>query len=110
MIFRAGTRLWFRAIVTGPFSSFSDARLPSSFQRRKVVLPPGSSRPYVDEEWRDALVTVESGELELECVRGGRRRFADGAILWFTDLGLRTMHNRGPVDTVLLAISRRSPS
>ena len=96
--------------MTGPFSSFSEGRLPSSFERRKVVLHPGSSRPYVDDEWRDALVTVESGELELECVRGGRQRFADGSILWFSDLGLRTMHNRGQAPLVLLAISRRSPS
>ena len=85
-------------------------RLPSSFQRRRVTLPPASSRPYADEEWRDALVTVESGELELECLRGGRRRFAAGSVLWFTDLGLRTMHNRGAVPTVLVAISRRAPA
>ena len=99
-----------QSIVTDPIPPLPRGRLPSSFERRKVVLPPGSSRPFVDEEWRDALVTVESGELELECVRGGRRRFADGAILWFSDLGLRTIRNRGTVPTVLLAISRRSPS
>lgn len=96
--------------MTEPLPSLLGGRLPSSFERRKVVLPPGSSRPYVDEEWRDALVTVASGELEIECVRGGRRTFPDGSILWFTDLGLRTMHNRGPIPTVLMAISRQSSS
>ncbi len=96
--------------MTDPLPSFPGGRLPSSFERRRVVLPPGSSRPFVDAEWRDALVTVESGELELECARGGRRAFSGGAILWFTDLGLRTMHNRGSIPTVLQAISRRSGS
>jgi len=82
-------------------------RLPPSFQRRRVVLPPCSSRPYAEEEWRDALVTIESGELVLECEHGGTRRFERGSLLWFTDLGLRTMHNRGAIPTVLVAISRR---
>ena len=94
--------------MTDTSPPFFGRRLPSSFERRKVVLAPGSSRPYVDDEWRDALVTVDSGELELECSRGGRRTFGTGDILWFTDLGLRTMHNRGPGPTVLLSISRRS--
>ena len=106
----AAARLRVRPPVTNPIPSYPGGRLPSSFERRRVVLPPGSSRPFVDAEWRDALVTVESGELELECLRGGRRSFADGAILWFSDLGLRTMRNRGSIPTVLQAISRRSPS
>jgi hypothetical protein len=94
--------------LTGDPVSIFGGRLPSSFERRRVVLPPGSSRPYRDEEWRDALVTIDSGDLELECLRGGHRTFAAGAILWFSDLGLKTMHNRGPIPTVLVAISRRT--
>ena len=96
--------------MTGPMPDFLGGRLPSSFERRRVVLPPGSSRPYVDAEWRDALVTVEGGDLEIECVRGGRRTFEEGAILWFSDLGLKTMHNHGDRPTVLVAISRRTGS
>jgi hypothetical protein len=94
--------------VTRDLSSIFAGRLPASFERRRVVLPPGASRPYVDEEWRDALVTIDSGDLEIECMRGGRRTFAAGDILWFSDLGLKTMHNRGLIPTVLVSITRRA--
>ncbi len=94
--------------MTAPSPLPFGGRLPSSFVRRRVVLPPASSRPYVDEEWRDALVTVESGEVDLECEHGARRRFERGAVLWFAGLGLRTIANRGAIPTVLVAISRRA--
>ncbi len=93
--------------MIGGTPSFFGGRLPATFQRREVVLAPGSSRPYVDAHWRGALVTVQRGELEIECMRGGRRRFATGDILWFSDLGLRTMHNHGAEPTLLVAIARR---
>jgi quercetin dioxygenase-like cupin family protein len=32
---------------------------------RTVRVEPGDSLPYEESEWRDALITVESGELEL---------------------------------------------
>ena len=96
--------------MTPSLPPFSGGTLPASFERRRVVLAPGSSRPFVDAEWRDALVTIDSGALELECRRGTRRRFPAGSILWFSDLGLRAMHNHGSVPAVLVAISRRSPS
>ncbi|MET7638759.1 hypothetical protein [Streptomyces sp. NPDC005438] len=76
------------------------------FDSRTVVLPPGSSRPYVPEEWADALVIVRYGELELECPAGGRRRFRTGATLWFAGLPLRRLHNPGAVRTVLLSVFR----
>ena len=93
--------------MTRDISSIFGGRLPASFERRRVVLQPGTSRPYVDEEWRDALVTVDSGDLEIECLRGGSRTFSAGDILWFSDLGLRTMRNRGLIPTVLISITRR---
>lgn len=94
--------------MTDPSALPLGGRLPPSFERRRVVLPPASSRPYVDEEWRDALVTIESGEVDLECEHGGRRRFGRGAVLWFTGLGLRTIANRSSIPTVIVAISRRT--
>src|SRR3712207_2631607 len=94
--------------MTDPSPLPFGGRLPSSFERRRVVLPPASSRPYAEAEWRDALVTVESGEVDLECEHGARRRFGSGAVLWFTGLGLRTIGNRSPIPTVLVAISRRA--
>jgi hypothetical protein len=77
------------------------------FRRRSVVLAPGESRPSGDAEWRDALVIVERGDVELECAAGGRRRFCGGAVLWLEGIDLRVLHNVGDGPAVLLAVSRR---
>ena len=88
----------------------ADGHLPglgSGFRRRSVVLEPGESRPSGDAEWRDALVIVERGDVELECAAGGRRRFCEGAVLWLQGIDLRVLHNVGDGPAVLLAVSRR---
>jgi hypothetical protein len=77
------------------------------FVRRTVVLDPGESRPSHDDEWRDALVTVQCGEVDLECAAGGRRRFAAGAVLWLTGIDIRVLHNVGVDPVVLVAVRRR---
>ena len=83
-------------------------RCPSpSFERRTVTVAPGSTRPYRESEWVDALVVVERGAVELECVRGGRRAFAAGAVLWLSGLPLRAVHNAGDEPARLVAVSRR---
>ncbi len=74
---------------------------------REIALAPGDGRAYDEEDWRDALVVVERGEIELESRGGRRRRFESGAILWFSGLSLRALHNRGREPAVLVAISRR---
>jgi hypothetical protein len=76
------------------------------FHVRRIVFAPGAERRFVEAEWRDALVVVESGKLELECSSGRRRRYGRGAMLWLIDLPLRALRNRGAVPTVLLAVSR----
>jgi hypothetical protein len=88
--------------------SFLTRGLPPQFDLRVVTLAPGGSQPYDDGEWDDALVAITAGAIELECQRGGTRRFVRGDILWFTGLQLRTIHNRGNVSAVLIAVSRRS--
>lgn len=84
------------------------ARPSPAFCRRTTILVPGDWQVFDPSEWRDALVIVEAGALELHCSRGGRRRFDAGAMLCFLGLGLRALHNPGVVDTVLVAISRRA--
>jgi quercetin dioxygenase-like cupin family protein len=86
---------------------FSGRRLPPSFERRVVTITPGSTRPYDEAEWRDAIVIVERGEIEVEGRCGTRRRFRRGDILWLAGLPLRALHNHGDETALLLAIARR---
>jgi hypothetical protein len=76
------------------------------FRVRRIVMAPGAEREYDEAEWRDALVVVEAGDVELECNGGSRRGFRRGDVLWLIGLPLRALRNRGAVPTVLLAVSR----
>jgi hypothetical protein len=73
---------------------------------RTVTVAPRASLPYVEEDWRDALVRVDSGELELVMSCGRSCFFGQGDSLWFQGLPLARLHNRGDEPTVLLAASR----
>jgi glyoxylate utilization-related uncharacterized protein len=87
--------------------SFLRRRLPPVYELRVVSLDPGAERPFDEAEWRDALVVVEQGELEVECLGDSRHRFARGDILWLSGLPLRALHSRGRGPAVLVAVSRR---
>ena len=78
----------------------------NGFDRRLIRLPEGCERPYEESEWDDELVIVVCGTLELEGLSGRRWRFSRGAILWLTDLPLRTLHNPGAETAILMAVSR----
>ena len=80
--------------------------LPSAFEARLVAVPPGRARLYRATEWRDAIVVVARGEIELEFLDGTRRRFARGCVLWLAGLALRAVGNRGRSPAVLIAVSR----
>jgi hypothetical protein len=88
--------------------SFLGRPLPAAFALRVVALAPGGARRYVAAEWRDALVVVERGEIEVETVGDGPRRFATGDVLWLSGLPVRALHNPGGVPAVLVAVSRRT--
>jgi hypothetical protein len=87
--------------------SLAALAMSAPFARVFVTVEPGRPRPYDAAEWRDALVVVETGALELECTAGVRRRFERGATLWFCGLPLRALHSPGPGPTLLVAVSRR---
>lgn len=95
----------------GPGSAVDDAPVPTrpgpAFRRRVVTIGPQQTLPFDERDWRDAIVVVERGDVDLCCVRGGRRRFARGAILVLQGLALRSLHNPGVEDVVLVALSRR---
>jgi hypothetical protein len=76
------------------------------FAVRAVAVAPGCRRVYDDGEWRDAIVVVKCGEIELECTSGASHRFGRGDLLWLTGLPLRALHNHGREPTVLVAVSR----
>lgn len=84
-----------------------DRRLPDWAQARLCILAPGERRIYEDAEWRGALVVVERGVIELECVGGDRWRFEEGDVLYLGGLPLRALHNAGNRQAVLSALSRR---
>jgi quercetin dioxygenase-like cupin family protein len=87
--------------------SFLGRRLPPAFEMRTLALAPGGRRAYDAAEWRDALVVIERGEIELECRGGQLTRFGTGDVLWLFGLPLRTLHNRGPETALVVAVSRR---
>ena len=81
-------------------------RLWPTFAARTVVLSPGSALPFAEADWSDALIVIESGELEVETFSGLRRQFGTGEILWFAGLDLRVLRCCGADPTVLKAVSR----
>ena len=93
--------------MTGEELSFLDRRLPPAFELRAISLAPGAERAYDAEEWRDALVVVERGEIELEPIAGGRTHLGPGAVLWLFGLPLRALHNRGTEPAIVVAVARR---
>jgi hypothetical protein len=74
-----------------------------------ITLAPGTSRPFDEADWADALVVLKCGELELEASSRGRVRLQPGAIFWLAGLPVRCLHNVGRDPAVLVAISRRRP-
>jgi hypothetical protein len=67
---------------------------------------PGRER-VEDAVWRNALVVVERGEVELEFRRGSRLCFRRGDVLWLTGLPVRALCNPGQEPALLVAVSRR---
>jgi|GEM_PF-1325388 len=91
-----------------PWLRWLRGRLPDAFELDVVVVPAGTRRAFDPAQWRDALVVVEHGEIDLEGAGGTTRRFGPGAVLWLAGLDLRALHNRGRDSAVLLAVSRRT--
>jgi hypothetical protein len=88
--------------------SFLGRRLPPGFELRVATIAPGRQRTSAEDEWRDALVVVERGQIELVCLGGSRHRFGRGDVLWLSGLPLRALRNPGVEPAVLVAVSRRT--
>jgi quercetin dioxygenase-like cupin family protein len=81
-----------------------------AFDVRAVAVAPGRERAYDEAEWRDAIVSVTCGEIELECSGGGRHCLRTGDVLWLAGLPVLALRNHGPEPALLVAVSRRSVS
>jgi hypothetical protein len=82
-------------------------RLPPCVHARLLTIGPGATRLYAEAEWRGALVVVERGVIELECVGGRCWRFKQGDVLYLAGLPLRVLRNATSEPAVLSAVSRR---
>ena len=81
------------------------ARSSLLFRKCAIELRPNEEL-RVDHRWRDAIVFLERGEIELECSAGMRRQFAAGAVLCLMP-SVRMVRNRASDSARLIAISRR---
>ncbi|GGM62570.1 hypothetical protein GCM10010106_05700 [Thermopolyspora flexuosa] len=86
---------------------FLGAGLPASFRRRIVTIGPHGHRRYDESEWRDAIVVVGRGHVDVLCSDESVLRFGEGDVLCLAGLPVRVLCNPGADDTVLVAIRRR---
>lgn len=88
--------------------SFLGVRLPPSVRLRVVAIVAGGTHRYDPADWRDALVVVERGQIELSCCDGSRLRFGRGAVLYLERLPLHQLYNPHRETLVLVAVSRQA--
>jgi len=82
--------------------------VPAGFEVLLYLIAPGAVRPYRAEDWRDALVVLERGVVELHGTDGGRLRLAPGAVLFLCGLPLRSLANPGSELALLSGVVRRA--
>jgi hypothetical protein len=87
------------------------AWLPSverpNYEERRLVIPAGEELASSADEWADALVLIQRGSLEVECLAGAKRTFDAGAMLCLDWLPLRVLRSPGDVPTLIVAVRRR---
>src|SRR5262249_56696375 len=82
------------------------ARDSADFFRRVVELEPGQELSGGLGAWRDAVVFLTGGGVEVRGGEGGRRRFTRGAVLCLTPR-VRPLPNNGAEPSRLIAMSPR---
>lgn len=80
--------------------------MTEAFRFHQVLIAPGHDYPYNESEWRDCLVVVKEGSIELIGSNGQGCRLENGAILWLVGLPLRAIVNPGNGTACLLTVSR----
>ena len=84
------------------------APLPEGFSRRVFRVGPGLALDMERFRLPDAIVVVEQGGLELECLAGTCRSFGRGSMIPVARLPVARLRSVGPSPLVLVAVSRAS--
>jgi hypothetical protein len=87
-------------------ATFLGKRVPAAFEARRIVLAPREERAYEEAEWRDAIVGVQRGAVDLVTETGVSASFGRGDIFWLSGLPVGALRNRSAGTAVLLAVSR----
>ena len=85
------------------------ASVRRQFVVRHVTIAAATEVAVEAADWRDAIVVVERGRLEVECGDGNRTTFTTGAILCLDGLPTGTLCNRGSNPVQLFTLSRAGP-
>ena len=87
--------------------SFLGRPPPAAFRLRALVIRPGGTHAFDAAEWRDALVVVERGTVDLLGAGGGRHGLVAGDVVCLEGLALRALRNLGDEAALVVAVSRR---
>ncbi len=86
--------------------AFIGRRLPPWALLRVFVIAAGAERVFEPSEWRDSLVVIERGQLELQSLDGLCWRRACGDVMFLAGLPLRMLRNDGCETALVSAVSR----
>jgi hypothetical protein len=93
-----------------PRLSFVGRTLPAHFRHEQRRLVPGCELTFDPADWRGALVVVEEGVLEVECLDASSERFRAGAVLFLDRLPVRLLRNPSAVGVLLSVVTQRAAS
>lgn len=79
---------------------------PGAFTVHAVCVPPGATRAYRKEDWRDSLVLVVAGDIDLVGLSGTTHTCRAGDLIWLDGLPLRLLRNSGSAAVLLVAFAR----
>jgi hypothetical protein len=91
----------------GPLS-FLALALPPWFERRVVTIAVGDELGPCEASWRDELVSVEAGALDIVGPDNSAVHLTTGAVLFLDGVAHVALRATGDVPTVLVAIRRRA--
>lgn len=76
------------------------------FVRQVVVIPRDAIQSCDEIDWRDCLVVVRRGTIELIGRSGREYCFEEGAVLYLADVPVQSIRNLSDRSAVLVAVSR----